>query len=449
MRRALIIQCLTMALASVATAGDLTPPPGPVTATDRVTIHGPTATLPLTIDEPGSYVLTGNLTGAPGQHGILITSENVSLDLNGFSITGVAGSLNGIHASGTQSNLRVHNGTLRSWTNGMSTALIEQCVIENVTSVENSSSGILVGSGSIVKCCNGSDNGSQGLMVGNHSVVSGCVFNFNGVTGVQCSPNVLIENCVARGNPTNGIRASENCTVRGCAVERNGTGISANAGSTITDCASGNNTTNGFQVGTGVSVTFTNCTATDNGLRGFDVDGEGLFVNCNAYSNNGTGFFSGSRAQFINCRASFNLDGGFGNGAQSFCKADSCTALSNTGAGFELGGSSEIRDCIASFNSDAGIIALSDTLVLNNHCDSNTNANIRVTGGDTKVQGNSCTDGNRGIEVVTTSCIIIANTSSGGSVGNYVINPGNTTGPIINVAGAVIASTNPWANFEY
>src|SRR5688572_9252641 len=34
------------------------------------------------ISAPGSYYLSGNITGAPGKHGISIVASNVTLDLN-------------------------------------------------------------------------------------------------------------------------------------------------------------------------------------------------------------------------------------------------------------------------------------------------------------------------------------------------------------------------------
>src|SRR6478735_5297203 len=37
------------------------------------------------ISAPGSYYLTGNLTGVSGKSGIQINADDVSLDLNGFS----------------------------------------------------------------------------------------------------------------------------------------------------------------------------------------------------------------------------------------------------------------------------------------------------------------------------------------------------------------------------
>lgn len=44
---------------------------------------------PVTIDEPGSYLLTGDLSvGDPSTHAVLISAPSVDLDLNGFAIAG-------------------------------------------------------------------------------------------------------------------------------------------------------------------------------------------------------------------------------------------------------------------------------------------------------------------------------------------------------------------------
>jgi len=48
---------------------------------------GDTAGFPVTISQPGSYRLSSNLTVPSGQSAITITVPNVTIDLNGFSIT--------------------------------------------------------------------------------------------------------------------------------------------------------------------------------------------------------------------------------------------------------------------------------------------------------------------------------------------------------------------------
>ena len=48
------------------------------------------------ITQPGSYYLTSNVTGVAGKAGIEVTAPNVTIDLRGFELLGVPGSLAGI-----------------------------------------------------------------------------------------------------------------------------------------------------------------------------------------------------------------------------------------------------------------------------------------------------------------------------------------------------------------
>ena len=67
------------------------------------------------ISQPGSYFLTTNIVGAVAKYGITIATNNVTLDLNGFTLLGVPGSSGGIYFSGSYSNITVQNGTITGW----------------------------------------------------------------------------------------------------------------------------------------------------------------------------------------------------------------------------------------------------------------------------------------------------------------------------------------------
>ena len=64
-----------------------------------------------------------------------------------------------------------------------------------------------------------------------------------------------------------------------------------------------------------------------------------------------------------------------------------------------------------------------------------------------RVEGNSLIDNDRGLDVGTAGNFIVCNTATGNST-NYSISGMQTIGTIVTATGT-IASTNPWANFEY
>src|SRR5204863_5733851 len=68
------------------------------------------------ITQPGSYYLAGDLAGVMGKNGILITTSRVSIDLLGFHLVGVPGSLAGIAIfGGGLTEISVTDGSASSW----------------------------------------------------------------------------------------------------------------------------------------------------------------------------------------------------------------------------------------------------------------------------------------------------------------------------------------------
>src|SRR4029079_116321 len=47
------------------------------------------------ITQPGSYYFMGNITGVASKHGIEVAASNVTIDMRGCELAGVAGSLSG------------------------------------------------------------------------------------------------------------------------------------------------------------------------------------------------------------------------------------------------------------------------------------------------------------------------------------------------------------------
>src|SRR5262245_50594054 len=107
-RRTVLVFAVAIGMTATLRAGDLNPPVGPITSTMKtLTEVEPRTPISLTttpgdgdslykITQPGSYYLTGNVQGVAGKMGIEVVSSHVKIDLGGFQLLGVPGSLAGI-----------------------------------------------------------------------------------------------------------------------------------------------------------------------------------------------------------------------------------------------------------------------------------------------------------------------------------------------------------------
>src|SRR5258707_11700836 len=92
--------------------GALTPPGPPGAAMKSLAQVEPgtaISILPFTITNSGSYYLAGSLSGTSGQSGINVQADNVTLDMNGFTLTGAAGAFHGIGVAAGKQGLVVVN----------------------------------------------------------------------------------------------------------------------------------------------------------------------------------------------------------------------------------------------------------------------------------------------------------------------------------------------------
>jgi parallel beta-helix repeat protein len=327
--------------------GPLNPPAGPVASTAKPLSEVEPATAisaantpgdadcVFKIAQPGSYYLTGNLTGADSKSGIKITVSGVTLDLRGFALLGVANSTQGVVVTGAGvRDIAITNGTVTGWgLSGIDTFSATHCRVEGVrgsgngggalrigaesqvracTATLNAGAGISTESGCVVENCNSSANVSRGFFTQSNCAISGCVAEGNAGAGFDAFTGCTITRCNASGNTT-GIQASGDCVVTQCSVRANtGIGMLIGIGSTVSACAVGNNTgdgirissgchvfsnvcrSNGLAAGDGAGIHATgddnriegnNCTGAD---RGIDVDAAGNFVVRNTCSGNTT-----------------------------------------------------------------------------------------------------------------------------------------------------------------
>jgi parallel beta-helix repeat protein len=401
---------LNVQLSTVFAQGSLTPPgvPAPMMKSlDQIEPRTPISSLPCVVSHSGSYYLTTNLFGSDGQDGIIVTANDVTLDLNGFVLDGTVtvgtrvaqgqpvpqmgtmGSLNGINATSGVVNLVVRNGSLRGW--GKSGVAADNC------------------DGAVFERLRISGSGSWGLISGLRSAV---------------------RDCTAISNPGGGITADYHSLVSGClSAENGGNGFWCPAGGTVRDCLAMNNMGDGFAAGD-VSV-FSGCTSRDNNGTGFSAGAGSVVSGCTSTANSQTGILVGVNSVVRDCSVRSCFNGGIG--ADTGCTVSGCAVC-----------------YVAGF---AGIQVQAGCAVVNNTCSFMDNGNvpaIKVQSTGSRIEGNTVCSNYWGIVVEGTGNFVFRNTATANSSGNYTNAPGNVVGEILNViGGATITNANPWANFSF
>ena len=197
---------------SVVRAGDLEPSGPPTSGTmktlDEVEPRIPISTAPYTIDQPGSYYLTNNLSSR-----IIIDSDDVTLDLMGYTIT--ASTTDGIESpSPGRRNLLIRNGAVRL--TGSTVGVDLRYSVDSNNRVENlrvegngstTWAGMYLGSGCIVENCQVTSCDDYGINIGG-------------------SGNTEVRKCTIYNNNLNGLRAINNVRVVDNVIVDNGIGLS-------------------------------------------------------------------------------------------------------------------------------------------------------------------------------------------------------------------------------
>lgn len=325
-------------------AGPLNPPAGPVAPTakplaeiePRIAINdantpGDNDATPsrFKITQSGSYYLTGNITGVSGKSGIEISASRVTIDLNGFSVIGVAGSLSGITTDNfsTRNNIIVRNGVVSSWGgDGVHLATLNPAsyIIEDLTVIGNDDNGIFANAAVIRNChialntndgitaastvigCVARDNGRQGIQVANGGTITDCSAFENGTYGFYAGNGSTVTDSSACNNIGTGIIVFGDGLVKDCSASKNGDdGINGQAGATIIDCVASDNASDGIVVvndslvrgntcngnaSDGIFVSTTGCRIEANNMnangRGINVDGAGNVIIRNSARGN-------------------------------------------------------------------------------------------------------------------------------------------------------------------
>lgn len=132
---------------------------------------------PVTLTQPGSFRLSGNLTLPAAADGFVVAASGVTLDLNGFTITGAGGATRGItDDSVARSRVAIRNGNITGFPAGIRLQVSNRVTVQEVTA----------------------DPGPGGLaiVVGPYSRVQRNTSGNNGLIQATC-PSIVTENITA------------------------------------------------------------------------------------------------------------------------------------------------------------------------------------------------------------------------------------------------------------
>lgn len=280
----------------------------------------PIRSLPYTITSSGSYYVAKALTGTSGSSGITIAATDVTIDLNGFSLSGVPGSLRGIVGAAGQ-NVTIFNGTVRAWgQEGIYLPAAAAVHVENLTAAANgATAGLVLGGSGTVKCVVADGNTGTGMIFGSattqsHFVVTGSVASSNGADGFTATAtggfadSFAFDGCLARANGAEGFEVRDVGALRGCTAFGNGGDGFQLVNSTAENCAARQNGVDGYDLfGSIVS----NCSATNNVEDGFDLVRVNQVLECTASGNGGNGILCTNERNLIDSNL-LVLNVGFG-----------------------------------------------------------------------------------------------------------------------------------------
>jgi hypothetical protein len=286
---------------------------GGVTAAD-------TPGFPVTIGTSGSYVLTSDLVVTdPGQSGIAITGNGVSLDLNGFEIRGPVlclglGSLvscsppgfaSGIDATGVR--VMIRDGRVRGFgVSGVSAldrsvirdvvsegnardgfSVGNRAILNGLTAHQNRANGITTGVAAVVERSVASSNAGDGFALGFGNVASGVEAHDNGLIGIRTSAGAVVRDSTATFNEGIGIQPGVGSVVSGITAFTNTVaGVNSFEGTLVADSAAHENVGHGIAAAGGACVHRN--TASENTQRGLSLS-MGAVYRGNTMSANGVG----------------------------------------------------------------------------------------------------------------------------------------------------------------
>jgi parallel beta-helix repeat protein len=241
-----MVALLAVSATTVQAQGPLVPTNAPgltMKTLDQVEARIPISSIPITLNNSGSYYLTAPLSMGSNLHGIQISADNVTIDLNGYSLVGTSNSHSGVYIIGLHSNIVVKNGSLMGWgwegvdLNSADNGRVERLQVSGVIR-----SGIRLGlNGKALDCqviggraglvgfeacefrqCQALNIRGHGFEPGSRALIEGCQAINCGTNGIYAGNETVIRNCQVISNQASGISVGTRCEVSDNYANNNG-----------------------------------------------------------------------------------------------------------------------------------------------------------------------------------------------------------------------------------
>jgi|GEM_PF-1657029 len=411
-------------------AGPLEPPSAPASTMKTLTEVEPRTPVEwldgdsnsmYVIDQPGSYYLTGTIYANPMKPVcIAVNASGVVLDLNGFAIEGLEGTLarTAIQVNGDDRRSGwIKNGSILIWVEGIIGPAADAITCTDIHIHCNywGDWGIRLGDAVRVERCTVSSM-AYGICA-YQGQFSQCVVYECVARGYEIWQGGVITHCIARWCDE-AFFADQNCVLDHCtATECFSKGIIADTMANITHCS-------------------VRLTGKEYGQIGIQATTGNLISHCTVtYCWAGIDVRDGNT--IIDCTVRDNGECGIGAGAQNVIMR--CDSSCNDLWGIWVRDKTLVKDCVACNNGNVGI-------------------DIRCCGQGCRIESNICSGNQYGIHVdddkATHHHLIVKNTC-GDNGTNYDLGSYSSWGPIIDLSSAygdlsaIAGAEHPWANFAY
>jgi hypothetical protein len=400
------------------------------------------------IDTPGSYYLTGAITAQAGDAGkalVEIASDDVTLDLNGFTLDGAGVADSGVRAGAAGSPVRrvtVSGGTVLGATSHGVSLNADDVAVIGLRAVGSGAGFVVVADAALATAPNASfvdwvasDNTGDGFIAPDNASFLRCeaISNGDATTGAGFSvgANARFTECLAVGNTGDGFVTGRASTLTRCTARGNGgDGVSVGVSSRVVGTIATENVGIGI-VANGTGVTVQDCTANGN-ARGVSVADNARVVGTTATFNRGYGILAtGVGLHVEGCTTSNNgtdqPTNGSGDGIEALqgqAVVIDTVARDNWNDGIQVNENSRVVGCTAIANQGRGIVGSNRLTVIDSMANGNGADGIRATG-EGNVVKSSTADGNTNGVNLGQGARVTDSAASGNTQDGFVVGSGS------------------------